>query len=183
MKFKIRDIGEDGKKVRRELDSGYLRGLLAGAGVGPSTDHLGGKVDLELTRVDQTILVRGLISGEFFVTCARCLEPARIEVEQRELTLTYMPTSQPEADEVELDLEDLNTYTHDGKQIDLEPLICETLLLAIPITPLCRPECKGICTSCGADLNRDGCGCNNEDQPESPWARALGDLKKNMAGS
>jgi uncharacterized protein len=42
--------------------------------------------------------------------------------------------------------------------IDLTPLIREHMILAMPITPICKPDCKGLCSECGTDLNTDPCG-------------------------
>ena len=43
----------------------------------------------------------------------------------------------------------------DGELLDLEPLLRDTVVLDLPYTPLCRPDCAGLCPDCGADLNAD----------------------------
>jgi uncharacterized protein len=58
-------------------------------------------------------------------------------------------------------------------QIDLEPLLREYALLEFPISPVCKPDCKGLCALCGEDLNQIDCGHHSE--PDSPFS-ALKDL-------
>ena len=53
-----------------------------------------------------------------------------------------------------------NSFGDDG--IDLAPLVRDTVLAALPIRNLCRPDCKGLCPKCGADLNQGDCGCDRE---------------------
>jgi uncharacterized protein len=60
----------------------------------------------------------------------------------------------------------------DSAQIDLAPLLREYAILELPIKPLCKPDCMGLCIECGQDLNLKDCGHSQED--DSPFA----DLKK-----
>lgn len=62
-------------------------------------------------------------------------------------------------DGIELVVEDLDLYGYEGEKLDLEPLLREQLLLAVPFAPLCSETCKGLCSQCGADLNREPCSC------------------------
>jgi len=57
------------------------------------------------------------------------------------------------------DPEEWETYPIHGDHIDLEPMAREAVVLGLPLAPLCRPDCKGLCPSCGADLNQGPCGC------------------------
>jgi uncharacterized protein len=184
LKCEIKDIRAEGLKLRRELGQAYMDRLLQEAGVEQAPGQAGLHLDVELVRSEETVFVRGEISGAFSVTCARCLEPARVQVEERSLKLTFLPpiTTTEVSPEEELEYHDLDTFTHDGKQIDLAPLVREQVLLAIPITPLCRPDCLGICESCGVNRNLATCDCEDQEQPSTPWTEALGQLKKNMQG-
>ena len=56
--------------------------------------------------------------------------------------------------------EDEETYPLSGEQLDLAPLVHDALLLELPIAPLCRDDCAGLCAACGADLNEEACGCD-----------------------
>ena len=63
---------------------------------------------------------------------------------------------------------DPDAFEFDGMQLDLEPMVRELVLLDAPATPLCRPDCRGLCPVCGMDLNTGSCRC---DAPalDSPW--------------
>ena len=56
-----------------------------------------------------------------------------------------------------------------GKEIDLDPILREQVVLALPGYPLCKESCKGLCSSCGANLNERECGCERR-VPDPRWA-------------
>ena len=64
----------------------------------------------------------------------------------------------------------------DNNQIDIAPIIRDYLLAAVPIKNICNPDCKGLCSNCGIDLNISKCKCDEKDKPESPFA-VLKDFK------
>jgi len=134
-------------------------------------------LDVAATRIGTAVLVQGSLKGRFNVVCSRCLGPALVKVEEPDLQVTFLPPNEEKVQE-ELSADDLNTYVHDGEVIDLESLLREVLILAIPLAPLCQPDCKGICTSCGIDLNREACTCRGQSTNMTPWAAALSQLKE-----
>jgi uncharacterized protein len=130
-----------------------------------------GTAQLELTlQADRTVLVRGRLEQRFMVPCARCLEPAVVDVgaETEELCVTFVPadrlrswaefTGTPgDEDEIDpLDPTELDELGYQGSSIDLRALIAEQILLAYPMRILCtRGEaCLGLCMRCGVDLNK-----------------------------
>jgi len=151
--------------------------MLTHAGLEPLSTPVQASHDLEVTRTENAILVRGAISGTFAVSCSRCLGPCNIEVQGADLTLTYFPVQGDQPEELELSLDDLNTYTYDGETIDLEPMIREHLALTVPMAPQCDPQCKGLCSGCGADLNAEHCSCDGVEL-QSPWVAALNQIKE-----
>jgi uncharacterized protein len=56
------------------------------------------------------------------------------------------------------ELDEVDAEPFDGKTIDLDQIVREQVLLALPVTVLCREDCKGLCTTCGQDLNEKDCG-------------------------
>lgn len=98
--------------------------------------------------------MQGHFQTHFSVPCVRCLEnslqPLRTEFTELFNFPRFEPYETTEEDEAELVLPD------DG-YINLEPLLREYLLLEIPIKPLCQPDCKGLCPTCGANLNQGAC--------------------------
>ena len=80
-----------------------------------------------------------------------------------------------DAPEVEVDEEDMDVYSYQGEEVDLEPLLREQVILAVPFAPLCREDCKGLCPVCGIDLNTGTCTCDRT--PIDPRWSALRNLK------
>jgi len=66
-------------------------------------------------------------------------------------------------------LGDDGDYPLDGVEVDLEAPLRDAVVLALPLLPLCRPDCRGLCTTCGADLNTGSCP-GHDDEPASPFA-------------
>jgi len=62
--------------------------------------------------------------------------------------------------EVELRPDDLDIYYYDGDEINLDPLIYDEVLLNLPIRPLCREDCAGLCHICGKNKNVESCACS-----------------------
>ncbi len=109
--------------------------------------------------------------------CSRCLEPFEWPVDA-EFDLRYQPHTVPQAGETEREVEedDLTTAFYENDEIDLRQLMQEQFYLALPMKPLCEAACKGLCSTCGTNLNRGTCTCNP--QWEDPRLAALRALKK-----
>jgi uncharacterized protein len=82
--------------------------------------------------------------------CRRCLMPiqGQLACEVREL---FRPQSPGDSDE--------DTYPLEGDHLDLLPMVRDAVMLELPLAPLCRADCRGLCPTCGADLNAGDCGC------------------------
>jgi uncharacterized protein len=113
-------------------------------------------VDVTLTSSPDDVVVAGQLGVGWSDGCRRCLQPLAAtlvtDVEER-----YAPGGGGDAFPIE------------HGQLDLTPMVREEILLAIPDAPLCRPDCAGLCPSCGADLNAGPCGCDREVRDER-WA-------------
>ena len=112
--------------------------------------HLKG--DLELTRTAHGILVQGELQAETPGECVRCLSEAVVEV-LIELSdhFVYPPASTTESE----------YSVSEGDAIDLAPLLREQAILATPMHVLCRPNCRGLCSQCGQNLNEGQCDCEH----------------------
>jgi len=119
--------------------------------------------------------VRGSIKAPVEIECTRCLTPVKRELDivfdvdfiDRELF--------PDSKETHLESSDLETDVIDGNELDLTQVAREQILLNLPEQVLCREDCKGICPTCGNDLNEGDCTCS-DDNIDPRWA-ALKDLK------
>ena len=143
---------------------------IAEAPDGVGTDVIGvppgSPVDIEvrLESVVEGVLVTGTAEVTLTGQCARCLEPisSSEEVDLQELYL--YPDKEPDDEEASRLQDDL---------LDLEPLLRDTVVLDLPYTPLCRPDCAGLCPDCGADLNADP-GHTHGDRIDPRWAGLSG---------
>ena len=110
--------------------------------------------DVDLDSVDGGIEVSGRIEAPWEGECRRCLRPVRgvLESEVRELYRRREPREPLDDDE--------ETYPLGGELLDLRPLVRDAILLELPIAPLCREDCAGLCPTCGADLGDGPCGCS-----------------------
>ncbi|MBI4887452.1 MAG: DUF177 domain-containing protein [Acidobacteria bacterium] len=101
----------------------------------------------------------GTVAAELELTCGRCLEPYRLPV-SAPFDLRYLPPAAAAAgEEHELADGDLETSYYRDDQIDLGELLREQFYLALPMKPLCRDECRGLCPQCGTNLNTSPCDC------------------------
>jgi uncharacterized protein len=126
------------------------------------------EVRLHLEALTDGIVIDGELQVPWHGVCRRCLVPtAGVQVsEVHELYQTVV--TDPEAFEIV------------GDQVDLGEVVREVVLLDAPSTPLCRPDCKGLCLTCGANLNEEQCGCAGP--PADPRWAALDQLKPPAGG-
>lgn len=128
-----------------------------------------------LYKAGESVSMAGELVANLKLTCNRCLALFDYEVHEK-VTTIYLPKSDevPES-EAELAREDMDAQIMDGENIDLLPPLRDALLLGIPMSRICREECKGLCSKCGADLNKTECDCK-PDEDMSPFAK-LKELK------
>src|ERR1044071_5035682 len=101
----------------------------------------------------------GTVVTELELPCSRCLEPFRLPV-AAPFDIRYLPASDLSTEaEREVDDEDLETSYYENDAIDLNLLMREQFYLALPMKPLCREDCQGLCPHCGTNLNAGKCEC------------------------
>jgi uncharacterized protein len=161
----------------------WLKGLPMRDALGaPEGDPQAGQgvADLDLFAEGTHVFATGTFKGYLTVACSRCIEPVKIDLDEK-LRVIFMPQSEmpAESDDVgeegaEVGSEDLDVFPFDGEVVDLEPLLREQFVLAVPFAPLCREDCKGLCSQCGIDRNTATCNC---EKPGDPRLAALKGLK------
>ena len=123
----------------------------------------------------QTFRLDGRVQTTLELSCGRCLEPFRWTVDEP-FELTYEPRRAFTGDhEREIADEDFSSAFYDNDQIDLEQLIRERFEMSLPMKPLCRDDCQGLCPVCGTNLNRGTCSCKRD--WEDPRFAALKKLR------
>ena len=123
--------------------------------------------DLRLEAVVEGVLVTGTVTAELEGECARCLEDVRSEV-RADLTELFVYDDEPEQDD-----EDGETQRLEGDLLDLEPILRDAVVLALPFQPLCQDDCPGLCVECGARLADDP-DHRHEDPIDPRWAALQG---------
>lgn len=166
-------VGKPG--ATRELSRTLTREDVGGDGdsLGPADEALKGPIvlDLDLDSVVEGILVRGQVSFDIELPCARCLEPQRAEHSVYVAELYQDPRKRDPEDEEDPGYEIVDDLT----AIDLSVMLRDAILMDMPVKVLCREDCQGLCPVCGADRNETDCGHRPEDAPDPRWA-ALADL-------
>ncbi|HEX4685763.1 MAG TPA: DUF177 domain-containing protein [Nocardioides sp.] len=126
------------------------------------------EIDLRLEAVMEGVLVTGTARAGLEGECARCLEPISDELEVRFQELFVYDGQDVDPDE------ELEVSTLQNDLVDLEPLLRDAVVLALPFQPLCQDDCPGLCPECGARLADDP--DHQHDAPVDPRWAALGAL-------
>ncbi|MHB8139159.1 MAG: YceD family protein [Smithellaceae bacterium] len=116
-------------------------------------------VNCVITKSGDTVYIRGELAAQVSQECGRCLEPAEIPIGV-DFAYTLVPAKTETAEELELTAQELETSYYRGDFIDLAPIICEQIVLQVPMKIICADDCKGLCPHCGINLNTGSCSCN-----------------------
>ncbi len=142
--------------------------------------HLAGPVvlTLEVNKDKDQFHLIGRVRATIELSCCRCLESFSIPLDEP-VDLLYLPHAKNVGeDEQEIEEDDLTTAYYRNQAIDLGQIMQEQFQLAVPMKPLCRESCRGLCPMCGIDLNSGSCDC----RPvwEDPRLAALREMKTNQ---
>ena len=131
-------------------------------------------VRLHAERDGDDVVIAGEVEATVPVACGRCLE--EFPVRARAIVDVRFIPRPPDGDRVELGSDDLDLDFYHGGEIDLSTLVASETALALPMKPLCREDCRGLCPVCGGNRNLVACAC-----PErAPDARLA--VLKDLAG-
>jgi uncharacterized protein len=202
MLVRIEEIQEPGLELKESIQVEVLAEALADAGGYELVSSQPLKAFFR--RVSGQVHLRGSFSAVVKAPCHRCLKSVSLDVPVS-FSLRMVPEGRRREEGEEdlragkgpggrrrrpsrkeddgqglvaasFELDEIDVEPFDGKTIDLDPVIREQVMLALPVTVLCREECKGLCPTCGQDLNEQGCGHGNEKVVDVRLAR-LKDIK------
>ncbi|CAN5666840.1 DUF177 domain-containing protein [soil metagenome] len=118
------------------------------------------QVSGHISRTEQKVVVEGEFAAIAELECNRCLQPVEWPVSS-DFRLEYITAEVYKLLETaELAPEDLTLSIFDGEFIDIDGMVREQLLLAIPTRAICQENCKGFCPVCGAARNVSDCSCS-----------------------
>lgn len=181
MRVNIDEIKEGGLDRAWELTRDQVDAFLAGDKAGYRATGPA-RVSARLEKVGRRVLLTAKAQASLEAPCGRCLVATLVPVPV-EFELTLVPDDEYEeleGGEVEDDgenrshaasfgAEEVSEEPYHGKEIELDPIVREQLLLALPGYPVCKDACKGLCSVCGNNLNDRDCGCDRH-VPDPRWA-------------
>ncbi len=170
MKVRVTDIKDEALHIRTSMVPEWLENipeLLSGNGDLSVNSNI--DIDLQVTKVLRQVSILGKVSLSVTALCSRCLESVEL-VLCPEVRLLLLPDDKLNGKE-----RDIVNETYSGDEVDLGDYIRELVAIAIPYKVVCDKNCRGLCSSCGLNLNEMDCFCA-EGRVDSRFA-VLRDLK------
>jgi uncharacterized protein len=127
------------------------------------------KVEAVADLVEKEICIRGHLSGRFEASCDRCLVCVEFP-EESDFDLCYRPVAEiAREEEIEVPGGELQVGFYSGDGLELRDVVTEQVILSAPMKVVCRPDCLGLCPTCGVNRNIESCSCSSgrEDSPFS----------------
>lgn len=126
---------------------------------GPGGDYEVADAEPVILRVinlgGKKFLLEGKVKLALNIPCDRCLEPVRVELSFDVIRSVDLNEANKE------EIEDLDEQPYvNGYYLDVDQLVCDELILNLPMKVLCSEDCKGICNRCGTNLNHETCDCD-----------------------
>ncbi len=165
MKVRVEDIPPEGLEVEFEDARMQARDL------GPQVAGLAGApwAQVYLERRGSLVLARGRYQAQVELECSRCLQRFAQKLAGG-LDWAFRPPDTPRGEEVRLAEDELEVIFYQGGEVDLAQALKDELSLSLPMAPLCRPDCPGLCPVCGKDQQGGPCGCRPK-QTDPRWAK------------
>ncbi len=162
---------------RHEIQSSALPSDY-GRAVASSGLEFSGRIDVAVVvdKMGEELFVKGDVRAAVRAECARCLVESDITVAAHFEAL-YVPESQHDADSrsSQAEGESQRLLYYSAGLVDLAEQIIESVALVVPMKPLCRSDCRGLCPHCGTDLNQTKCACSDDDDFGQPFKELFGD--------
>jgi uncharacterized protein len=204
MKLHLREFTEEGQDYRFTETTPWVTQALQSV---DEKDERGEsasrpiRAEFSARKIDEAYLVSGRVDSSIQLLCSRCgvvffqactpafsvlfsQDPVMAGVVNNEAELkrkTHISRGKAYSSRNPLEAnssEDMDVSHLTEEFIDLAAVLAEQLRLQVPFQPLCKAECKGVCSTCGTDLNRGRCACDRLAQRKTPFA-VLKDLKNN----
>lgn len=160
--FRYNDIPYEGESFSEQLSLAWLSERLPPGWKAVEPLPV---VNGDLVPMTNGVMARGSIVAAFQYDCGRCAEP-NVYPLSTSFTHAFVSPEHKTSDEVD---GEGGMSVFDGIVIDLEPVVSEEVILALPDYPVCSESCKGLCPRCGTNLNVESCQCEPEIDPR--WAK------------
>jgi uncharacterized protein len=201
MLVKIEEIQEPGLELKESIKPEVLNEALADAGGFALVSSR--PLQASFKKLSGQVHLKGTFGATVKAPCRRCLKDVTFDLPV-EFALRMVPQKKKREDDEDealaaatgpgkkrkqkkdddgqsplaasFELDEIDAEPFDGKTIDLDPVIREQVLLALPVTVLCREDCRGLCATCGQDLNETDCGHSEKKEVDVRLAK-LKDIK------
>ena len=170
MRIHLRNIEEATKELSFEEPIEELNSLLSRGDVQDYSLPSPAAVDVKLYRSGDELFFAGQFAAVVCGQCVRCLE-----LYEFRLVTPFAFVLVPRHGAADRDDDEIDLGYYDGEEIDLSPHLRERVLVSLPTRPLCTEDCRGLCPKCGANRNREQCGC--EENAGDPRLAVLRDLR------
>ena len=161
------------QRLTRTIDAPKDLGIQEVIGV-PEGDPM--KLDLRLESVMEGVLVTGTARAPLTGECVRCLEPLELQLEADFQEMFSYPDAddrgRPKAEPADDAEEDEDMLFIEDGLFDLEPVLRDAVVLALPMQPVCRETCEGLCPECGVRLDENP--DHHHDAVDIRWAALQG---------
>ena len=173
----LRKIGTALERYEKVYASEAFRSSQADSGGDLGTFRVASPVTLvcDIVKNKEHYRLAGRVQTTLELPCGRCLELFTLPIDAS-FDLRYHPHAENKGEgELEIEEDDLTSAFYEHDEIDLGQLMREQFYLSLPMKPLCRVDCKGLCPSCGTNWNHAACDCKRE--WEDPRFKALKELR------
>ncbi len=121
------------------------------------------RAKLRIDKVGSEVLARGELVSDIELQCSRCLASFSKDVSIN-VNVVYHPLEELTGEEKhEIKEDELDMGFYKGDELDIHDLVQEQIMLSVPMKPLCKETCRGLCPRCGADLNITRCSCEQRE--------------------
>ena len=160
MKIAVKDIKTSPTEIHFVEEVHELNGVLERGSDAEYRFTVPLHVGMVHTRSGEDLMFSATLNSEIVGRCGRCLEEYTLSL-AREFSRVLSPGRTLDREQ-ELTADELSASFYSEEEVDLSALVHEETLLALPSRPLCREDCRGLCSQCGINLNVESCECRPE---------------------
>ncbi len=164
----IREIPKEGKKLSIKKDNAWFMDMVGGSNIDVESLHgdLTSAIDIHM-HYEKSVAIEGSVHADVVLRCVKCLQSFHKKIDNNfSVVLEPYDTDGQTKHAIAKTELDAEFYVHD--EFDPEAVVFEQIMLSLPLYPFCKPECKGLCTYCGINLNEHPeHKCKNKKEPSS----------------
>ncbi|HUT55008.1 MAG TPA: DUF177 domain-containing protein [bacterium] len=170
-------IPEEGKELSEDLPREWLTNIPEFSN--DEDTHMEGPIRVRgrVMREGENLRLKGEVAADLVTFCTRCGETINYVLSGKVDVILIKGQEPARGDEHELTPDEAAATYYDGVEADLAPFFREEIAIQVPLQPLCRPDCAGLCSVCGTNLNNGKCGCGQKEA--DPRLAGLRNLKLN----